>query len=70
MSADRKSRFLYQDAESRGSSHGGLANLLRVTQLIHQLFHVALSPITPGGLTVAAPAASTHAFDAEKINYP
>lgn len=33
-------------AESRGSSHGGLTNLLRVTQLIHELFHVALSPIT------------------------
>lgn len=32
--------------ESRGSSHGGPANLLCVTQLIHELFHVALNPIT------------------------
>lgn len=46
MSADRKSRFLYQDVKSRGSSHGGLADLLRVTQLIHQLFHVASTFIT------------------------
>lgn len=39
--------YVLRRGESRGSSHGGSANLLlRVTQLIHELFHVALSPIT------------------------
>lgn len=49
--ADRKSQVSYATPRrgvTRIFAWGPRADLLRVTQLIHELFHVALSPITSG----------------------